>query len=168
MRKRKIVRNNKQRKSLAGESEEPSSTPRSKLRAGTGESIEPVPRTRRANRGFTPDDKGSKAILTQLLNLASTHKYGPIFAKPIKESDAPGYYDIVKRPMDLKTIKEKIKDGSIANLDDMHSAMLTMFANALLYNAEGTSVHQMAEEMMVWCEQQIGEMRNLQHHMSRS
>jgi hypothetical protein len=30
--------------------------------------------------------------------------------------------------MDLKTIKEKIKDGSIANLDDMHSAMLTMFA----------------------------------------
>ncbi len=44
------------------------------------------------------------------------------------QSDAPGYYEIVKKPMDLKTIKEKIKNGSIANLDDMHSAMLTMFA----------------------------------------
>lgn len=49
-------------------------------------------------------------------------------ARCVLQSDAPGYYDIVKRPMDLKTIKEKIKDGSIANLDDMHSAMLTMFA----------------------------------------
>jgi hypothetical protein len=46
--------------------------------------------------------------------------------------------------------------------------LICALRNALLYNAEGTSVHQMAEEMMVWCEQQIGEMRNLQHHMSRS
>lgn len=30
---------------------------------------------------------------------------------PIKETNAPRYYDIVKQPMDLKTIKSRIKNG---------------------------------------------------------
>jgi bromodomain-containing protein 8 len=44
-----------------------------------------------------------------------------------RQSDAPGYYEIIKKPMDFKTIKAKIRDGSIANLDDMQSAMYLMF-----------------------------------------
>ena len=45
----------------------------------------------------------------------SAHRNGNIFHNPIKPSEAPDYHEIVKRPMDLKTIKAKIKDGQIIN-----------------------------------------------------
>lgn len=41
----------------------------------------------------------------------ANHKNGAMFMNPIKESIAPHYYEIVKRPMDLKTIKNRIRDG---------------------------------------------------------
>lgn len=41
----------------------------------------------------------------------SNHKNGAMFMNPIKESIAPRYYEIVKRPMDLKQIKQRIRDG---------------------------------------------------------
>lgn len=41
----------------------------------------------------------------------ANHKNGAMFMNPIKETIAPHYYDIVKRPMDLKTIKNRIRDG---------------------------------------------------------
>jgi hypothetical protein len=41
----------------------------------------------------------------------SNHKNGAMFMNPIKENIAPRYYEIVKRPMDLKQIKQRIRDG---------------------------------------------------------
>jgi len=148
-------------------------TPRTKTRGATSEAAnsaerQPQGRWRRGTRASSPTEKGNQAILNQLWSQASAHKYGSIFAHPIKESDAPGYHEIVKKPMDLKTIKNKIKDGSIANLDDMQNAMLLMFTNALLYNDEDTPVYQMAREMMEWSEGQFNEMRHLEHLLSRS
>lgn len=45
----------------------------------------------------------------------ANHKNGAMFMNPIKETIAPHYYDIVKRPMDLKTIKNRIRDGVSTN-----------------------------------------------------
>lgn len=41
----------------------------------------------------------------------SNHKNGAMFMNPIKENIAPRYYEIVKRPMDLKQIKQRIREG---------------------------------------------------------
>ncbi|KAI7893707.1 uncharacterized protein EV154DRAFT_130821 [Mucor mucedo] len=46
----------------------------------------------------------------------ANHKNGAMFMNPIKETIAPHYYDIVKRPMDLKTIKNRIRDGVSNNI----------------------------------------------------
>ena len=45
-------------------------------------------------------------ILTDIGN----HRFASVFQNPIKEQDAPGYYSIVKQPMDLKTIRKRLRD----------------------------------------------------------
>ena len=57
------------------------------------------------------DDKKWKKILMMIWTDIANHRYGAVFMQPIKEHDAPGYYYMIKRPMDLKSIKERIRDG---------------------------------------------------------
>ncbi|KAF9985994.1 hypothetical protein BGZ65_009184 [Modicella reniformis] len=94
------------------------------------------------------DDKKWKKILMMIWTDIANHRYGAVFMQPIKEQDAPGYYYMIKRPMDLKSIKERIRDGQITNADEFHRDVLLMFMNALMYNSEDTEVYQMALAMM--------------------
>ena len=60
------------------------------------------------------DDQRHKSWLKNINLLwreIANHKNGAMFMNPIKETIAPHYYDIVKRPMDMKTIKNRIRDG---------------------------------------------------------
>ena len=57
------------------------------------------------------DDKKWKKILMMIWTDIANHRFGAVFMQPIKEQDAPGYYVMIKRPMDLKSIKERIRDG---------------------------------------------------------
>jgi len=57
------------------------------------------------------DDKKWKKILMMIWTDIANHRFGAVFMQPIKEHDAPGYYHMIKRPMDLKSIKERIRDG---------------------------------------------------------
>ncbi|KAG5649028.1 hypothetical protein DXG03_000377 [Asterophora parasitica] len=85
----------------------------------------------------------------------SQHRNGNIFHNPIKNSEAPDYREIVKRPIDLKTIKTKVKEGTIANSLEYQRDIFLMFANAMMYNRPGSEVHTMAEDMMIESERQI-------------
>ncbi|KAG0321130.1 hypothetical protein BGZ99_004108 [Dissophora globulifera] len=94
------------------------------------------------------DDKKWKKILTMIWDEIANHKYGAVFMQPIKEQDAPGYLHMIKRPMDLKSIKDRIRDGQITNADEFHRDLLLMFLNAVMYNGEETEVYEMALKMM--------------------
>lgn len=78
----------------------------------------------------------------------SQHRNGNIFHNPIKNSEAPDYHEIIKRPMDLKTIKARVKDGAISNSLEFQRDVYLMFANAMMYNRPGSDIYQMAEEVM--------------------
>jgi hypothetical protein len=41
----------------------------------------------------------------------ANHKNGTMFMNPIKKSNAPLYYQVVKQPLDLKSIKNRVRDG---------------------------------------------------------
>ncbi|CAA7259802.1 unnamed protein product [Cyclocybe aegerita] len=94
-------------------------------------------------------------VIGMLHSQISQHRNGTIFHNPIKNSEAPDYHEIVKRPMDLKTIKTRFKDGIIANSLEFQRDIYLMFANAMMYNRPGSDVHAMAEDMMLESEGQI-------------
>ena len=72
---------------------------------------------------------------------------GSIFHGPVKVSDAPDYYDIVKRPIDLKTIKAKIRDGRVTDSHEYQRDVFLMFANSMMYNQPDSDLYKMAEEV---------------------
>lgn len=49
-----------------------------------------------------------------VMNIISSHKHASIFAEPVRERQAEGYRDIIKRPQDLKSIRAAIAAGSRA------------------------------------------------------
>ncbi|CAO0790168.1 unnamed protein product [Mucor circinelloides] len=87
------------------------------LRDGTesiagSESNAATPTNERSSR--RRDDQRNKSWLKNINLLwreIANHKNGAMFMNPIKENIAPHYYEIVKRPMDLKAIKNRIRDG---------------------------------------------------------
>ncbi|PSR73404.1 hypothetical protein PHLCEN_2v10696 [Hermanssonia centrifuga] len=105
----------------------------------------------RNKKGQSGPDKKFQNVIGMLHSGISQHRYGNIFHNPIKKSEAPDYHDIVKRPMDLKTIKARVKDGLIANSLEFQRDVYLMFANAMMYNRPGSEIYNMAEEIAKGC-----------------
>jgi hypothetical protein len=75
----------------------------------------PTPEKRRSSSiGVLKDDQRQKSWqkhISLLWRDIANHKNGTMFMNPIKEAQAPLYYDVVKRPLDLKSIRNRIRDG---------------------------------------------------------
>lgn len=89
------------------------------------------------------EPKAAQTILYNLLDTIQSHRHGSVFQNPVKkvrrkparkrvradpQSEAPDYYDVIKRPMDLKKIRQRIKDGEISTIDEFESDILLLFA----------------------------------------
>ncbi|THH15488.1 hypothetical protein EW146_g4990 [Bondarzewia mesenterica] len=107
----------------------------------------------------TQVSKKFQSVIIMLHSQISQHRNGNIFHNPIKNSEAPDYREIVKRPMDLKTIKTRIKDGAISNSAEFQRDVYLMFANSMMYNRPKSDIYNMAEEMMLESEAQINSFR---------
>ena len=70
------------------------------------------------------------------------HPISNIFSHKIDENidQAPGYYDIIKNPMDLGTIMEKVENGMYKNIKEWISDVMLVFSNSILYNTEKSYV----------------------------
>uniref|UniRef100_A0A7N0ZR30 Uncharacterized protein n=1 Tax=Kalanchoe fedtschenkoi TaxID=63787 RepID=A0A7N0ZR30_KALFE len=94
--------------------------------------------------------KSCGQILTKLMK----HKQGWIFNMPV---DAVGmglhdYFQIVKNPMDLGTIKTKLGKNAYSSPMEFAADVRLTFENALLYNPKGHAVYMIAEKLLSYFE----------------
>ncbi|KAG9046362.1 hypothetical protein FS837_004586 [Tulasnella sp. UAMH 9824] len=179
---RRVTRRQANARNNKGKAPEPTTTrsrTTSKSREATAATVEDdsappaAPKTPRVNeKGVIPrtattstaaSSKRFQGVITMLHGQICTHRNGNLFHNPVKESEAEGYFDIVKRPMDLKTIKTKIKDGSIKDSLEFQRDILLMFANAKMYNRPESEIARMSDEMLVDALRQIEEFRQTEH-----
>jgi len=80
--------------------------------------------------------KAFPTLISPLNSSLLSLKSATLFSNPIRELDAPGYANLIKKPMDLKTLWKLVKDGTINDSKVYHREVLRMFANAIMYNAE--------------------------------
>ncbi|XP_022119391.2 bromodomain-containing protein 8 isoform X2 [Pieris rapae] len=92
------------------------------------------------------------------------HKYASLFLRPITDEEAPGYSTIVKRPMDLSTIRRNIDAGHIRTTAQFQRDVLLMLSNALMYNSTSHSVYTMAKDMFEEAQCQLGMLLAAQAH----
>lgn len=97
-----------------------------------------------------------KNELEKCLELIQTLKqwqYQPIFAEPVNPEvlGIPDYFDIVKKPMDLGSIEDRLRHNDYAHAHEFFSDLQQVWKNALLYNTEG-EVRSYALELQSRCE----------------
>ncbi|KAJ1727072.1 hypothetical protein LPJ61_004779 [Coemansia biformis] len=92
--------------------------------------------------------KNWKKNINMVWREISGHRFGGMFLSPIKSADAPQYYEVIRKPLDLKTIKNRIRDEDITTTVEFYRDIMHMLLNALMYNSEDTEVYHMAMEIL--------------------
>ncbi|XP_063548975.1 bromodomain-containing protein 7-like isoform X1 [Cydia strobilella] len=87
-------------------------------------------------------------LLEQLLRNLEKRDPHQFFAWPVNDNFAPGYSDIIRRPMDFSTIKQKIDDNEYKSLNCFISDFKLMCNNAMKYNKAGTVYHKAARRLL--------------------
>ena len=84
-------------------------------------------------------------ILEQLIS----HQFAYPFLNPVDPValNIPDYPRVIKRPMDLGTIRHKLDNGAYMTHDEFASDVRITFDNAMLYNAPGTDIYNMADRL---------------------
>ncbi|KAG8578508.1 hypothetical protein GDO81_010519 [Engystomops pustulosus] len=82
--------------------------------------------------------------------MIADHRYHRLFHHPLTDKEAPGYTDMVKRPMDLTTIRKGLLQGKIKTSAEFQRDLLLMLQNAVMYNSFHHIVHQKALELQTY------------------
>ncbi|KAJ3614943.1 hypothetical protein NHX12_018512 [Muraenolepis orangiensis] len=75
----------------------------------------------------------------------TTHKMAWPFLEPVEAKDAPDYYRVIKEPMDLSTMEEKLQRGEYIKLTEFVADMTKIFDNCRYYNPSDSPFYQCAE-----------------------
>lgn len=70
--------------------------------------------------------------------------------EPVTElfEELPGYFDIVRTPMDMRTVKRRLKRGYYLNLSQFASDMRLIWKNAMKYNEPHSEVYEYASKLL--------------------
>ncbi|GKY91017.1 hypothetical protein MPSEU_000074500 [Mayamaea pseudoterrestris] len=101
------------------------------------------------NQGLQLNPVKLKTKCMDVLKIMQSHQHGWVFNSPVDpvELGLPDYFEVIKKPMDLGTIRKKVENGVYHKLDEFEYHCKLTFDNAMLYNPEGSVVYNMAKEM---------------------
>ncbi|KAK6636624.1 hypothetical protein RUM43_010286 [Polyplax serrata] len=89
-----------------------------------------------------------KKNMRSLMNIVVkyTDSDGRVLSEPFmklpSKNKLPDYYDIIKKPMDIKKIFSRIDEGKYADFDDLERDFTQMCKNAQIYNEEASLIHE--------------------------
>jgi len=111
--------------------------------------------TRAGSSTTTSDPTSFRRRMLKTHSSVQSNPISSIFRDPVKESEAPGYTSIVKRPMDLRTLAKKLRDGKVTSTEEYRRDLMLMLANAVMFNHEESEVTKHAKELMVECDRLV-------------
>ncbi|OAY65663.1 Transcription initiation factor TFIID subunit 1 [Ananas comosus] len=81
-----------------------------------------------------------------------------LFLKPVTKKEAPDYFDIIKRPMDLSTIRDKVRSMEYKNREDFRHDVWQITYNAHKYNdGRNPDIPPLADQLLELCDYQLEE-----------
>jgi bromodomain-containing factor 1 len=108
--------------------------------------------SRRKRKGdLMPESSECKKLLSTLMR----HKSAPPFNQPVDPValGIPHYFNVIKNPMDLGTISEKMSEYESA--EDFAADVRLVWSNALLFNPPDHEVYMMAKTLSALFEKKI-------------
>ncbi|KAF8962904.1 hypothetical protein BDZ97DRAFT_1662417 [Flammula alnicola] len=94
--------------------------------------------------------KPLKEVLSKLIGQLKKKDDYAFFLHPVDVTNVPGYSDIVKHPMDLGTMTDKVNRGKYRSLEDFASDFRLVTMNAKIFNPPGSIYYTEADRLEVW------------------
>lgn len=88
------------------------------------------------------------SVLRELMKKTNAHLNWP-FMMPVDPValNIPDYFEVVKQPMDLGTIRKKLDTGTYARADQFEADVRLVFSNCYAYNPVDSDVSRMARDL---------------------
>ncbi|XP_045541964.1 ATP-dependent helicase brm [Papilio machaon] len=88
--------------------------------------------------------KRLKSIMKKVIDF--TDDAGRVLSEPFMKlpsrRELPDYYDVIKKPLDIKKIMNRIEDGKYSDITDLERDFFTLCANAQTYNEEASLIYE--------------------------
>ncbi|OAD55062.1 ATP-dependent helicase brm [Eufriesea mexicana] len=111
------------------------------------EDDEPMPKKRRGT-GSAIDPKMKRAmkkLLMVVVNYTDSTD-GRLLSEPFMKlpsrRELPDYYEIIKKPLTINKLLQKIEEGKYADFDDLEKDFMQLCKNAQIYNEEASLIHE--------------------------
>jgi hypothetical protein len=89
-----------------------------------------------------------KARLYSLLKSLQRKDVHSFFAEPVDPEYAPGYLEVIKKPMDFSTMAQKISSDEYKDIQQFQSDFELMCQNAMLYNKKDTIFYKWGKKLL--------------------
>ncbi|CAD7006089.1 nucleosome-remodeling factor subunit NURF301 [Ceratitis capitata] len=97
--------------------------------------------------------------LKKLIKQIQAHKSAWPFMEPVDPEEAPDYYKVIKEPMDLQKIENKLDTNVYTKLSEFIGDMTKIFDNCRYYNPKDSSFYKCAETLEAYFVQKIKNFR---------
>jgi bromodomain-containing factor 1 len=81
--------------------------------------------------------------MAQVLHKLQTYERAQPFMTPVPR-EVQGYYEVIKRPMDLGTIWAKLRGGQYRRAEECHADVQQVWRNCFTFNVEQSDIYQAA------------------------
>lgn len=97
---------------------------------------------------YQPELRFCQQILKEFLSKKHENVSWP-FLEPVDPvaMDCPKYFEIIKNPMDLSIIQNKLSDGEYETANDFEKDIRLIFSNCFIFNPEGTLVNMLGHKL---------------------
>ncbi|XP_064634773.1 uncharacterized protein LOC135492316 isoform X2 [Lineus longissimus] len=85
--------------------------------------------------------------LFKVLDIVKKHDDAWLFAEPVKEEFAPGYFDVIDEPMDFTMIERKLNERDYGSQEEFMNDFRLMFKNCAKYNGSDSVCYDMAKRI---------------------
>ncbi|XP_055611475.1 serine/arginine repetitive matrix protein 2-like isoform X2 [Uranotaenia lowii] len=98
---------------------------------------------------FTESEEVLQIGMHKVLESIKNHDDAWPFMDPVDEDIAPRYYSIIRRPMDLQKMEEKLDDGEYLSFADFRNDFKLIVNNCRLYNGQANEYTEMVNNLQI-------------------
>ncbi|XP_076289718.1 ATP-dependent helicase brm isoform X2 [Lasioglossum baleicum] len=111
------------------------------------EDDEPMPKKRRgAGSSIDPKMKRAMKKLIMVVVNYTDSTDGRLLSEPFMKlpsrRELPDYYEIIKKPLTINKLLQKIEEGKYTDFDDLEKDFMQLCKNAQIYNEEASLIHE--------------------------
>lgn len=104
-------------------------------------------------------------FMVTLLSEITNHPLAWPFAVPVNKDEVGDYYDVIKEPMDLSTMEQKLENDKYETFDQFLYDCRLIFNNCRSYNAETTTYYKNATKLAKFLNKKIKESADYSHYL---